>query len=330
MQIAKSEWTRWVSPTVIRSAALSWIGYLKAVLPKDAIKADGYLSLHQFWRSCPPHGHSRKRGGGRFDTGEGGGSCSDSVVFDGQRSPANGAREAQESDFTVEPILEVYGGRTKEFKIPALQRKREQSTSPQPHRKQSRTKEQLTHTIVNCQNVIISCHLTLDLNVALPSIKRGILTGLHAGRIKEFKENWALLTQDPWVLQTVQGFQLPLVAQPLQVTVPPQMQFALEQKNLISVEVQTMLEKQAITVVQPGQEGFISRMFLVPKKGGGYRPVVNLKALNRFIAEEHFKMEGFHMVKDLVKPHDWLAKIDLKDAYFLVPMDPNHYQFLQF
>ena len=36
------------------------------------------------------------------------------------------------------------------------------------------------------------------------------------------------------------------------------------------------------------------------------------------------------MVKDLVKPHDWLAKIDLKDAYFLVPMDPNHYQFLQF
>ena len=91
-----------------------------------------------------------------------------------------------------------------------------------------------------------------------------------------------------------------------------------------------MLEKQAITVVQPGQEGFISQIFLVPKKDGGYRSVINLKALNRFIAEEHFKMEGFHMVKDLVKPHDWLAKIDLKDAYFLVPMDPNHYQFLQF
>ena len=114
------------------------------------------------------------------------------------------------------------------FKIPAIQKKREQPTSPQPHRKQSRTKEQLTHTIVNCQNVIISCHLTLDLNVALPSIKRGILTSLHvtslhAGRIKEFKENWPLLTQDPWVLQTVQGFQLPLVAQPVQVTVPPQM-----------------------------------------------------------------------------------------------------------
>ena len=41
-------------------------------------------------------------------------------------------------------------------------------------------------------------------------------------------------------------------------------------------------------------------------------------------------MEGFHMVKDLVKPGDWLAKLDLKDVYFLVPIDPNHQKFLQF
>ena len=57
---------------------------------------------------------------------------------------------------------------------------------------------------------------------------------------------------------------------------------------------------------------------------------MNLKALDKFIVEEHFKMEGFHMVNDLVKPGDWLAKIDLKDAYFLVPVDPNHQKYLQF
>ena len=55
--------------------------------------------------------------------------------------------------------------------------------------------------------------------------------------------------------------------------------------------------------------------------------MVNLKALKRFIVEEHFKMEGFHVIKDLVRPGDWLAKLDLKDAYFLVP---NHQKYLQF
>ena len=45
---------------------------------------------------------------------------------------------------------------------------------------------------------------------------------------------------------------------------------------------------------------------------------------------EYFKMEGFHMVKDLVENKDWMAKIDLKDAYFLVPIRPAHQTFLQF
>ena len=60
-----------------------------------------------------------------------------------------------------------------------------------------------------------------------------------------------------------------------------------------------MLGKQAIRVVQSDQRGFVSQIFLVPKKDGGHKPVINLKALNKFIVEEHFKMEGFCMVKDL-------------------------------
>ena len=62
-----------------------------------------------------------------------------------------------------------------------------------------------------------------------------------------------------------------------------------------------MLEKQAISVVQSNKGSFISQLFVIPK---GYRPVVNLKALNKFITEEHFKMDGFHMVKDLVESRD--------------------------
>ena len=32
---------------------------------------------------------------------------------------------------------------------------------------------------------------------------------------------------------------------------------------------------------------------------------------------EHFKMEGIHMLKDLRRAGDWMAKIDFKDREFL-------------
>ena len=61
------------------------------------------------------------------------------------------------------------------------------------------------------------------------------------------------------------------------------------------------------------------RRFLDPKKDGGERPVINLKSLNKFVKTEHFRMEGIHMLKDL-QPGDWMAKVDLNDDYFMIPM----------
>lgn len=36
------------------------------------------------------------------------------------------------------------------------------------------------------------------------------------------------------------------------------------------------------------------------RRGGGQRPVVNLKELNGFLKYQHFKMEGIHLVKDRI------------------------------
>jgi hypothetical protein len=57
--------------------------------------------------------------------------------------------------------------------------------------------------------------------------------------------------------------------------------------------------------------------FLVPKKDGGQTPVINLKNLNVFLRYEYFKMEGIHLLKDLLLKDDWLVKIDLTDAYLI-------------
>jgi hypothetical protein len=59
-------------------------------------------------------------------------------------------------------------------------------------------------------------------------------------------------------------------------------------------------------------------------------PIVNLKALNNFVAYSHFKMKGLDAVKQLLEPGDFVTKIDLKDAYLFIPVLKEHKHFSVF
>ena len=76
----------------------------------------------------------------------------------------------------------------------------------------------------------------------------------------------------------------------------------------IDSEAATLLEKGALNMVKPVSGKFISSLFLVPKRDGNSRPVINLKELNVFLKYDHFKMEGIHLLRDLLQPQDWLEK----------------------
>ena len=145
------------------------------------------------------------------------------------------------------------------------------------------------------------------------------------GRLKYFTSTWEKITQVPWVLQVVQGYQIEFMKPPVQL-VPARMPSLTPTLETVLDQVQELLNKGAVHLVkQPVvTEGFISSLFVVPKKDGGNRPVVNLKPLNQYITYKHFKMEGIHMLRDLLKLGDWLVKIDLKDAYLTVPIWINH------
>ena len=77
-------------------------------------------------------------------------------------------------------------------------------------------------------------------------------------------------------------------------------------------------------------ENFMSQIFLVEKKDRGLRPVINLKDLNQFVKAEHFKMEGLHLLPDLLQSQDWIVKMDLKDVYLQVPIHPDYQHLLAF
>ena len=81
-----------------------------------------------------------------------------------------------------------------------------------------------------------------------------------------------------------------------------------------------MLGKGAIFKVSHQEGEFLSEIFIVRKKDGGHRPIINLKNLNKFVPHQHFKMEGSHCLKCLLQNGDYMCKIDLNDAYFSVSL----------
>lgn len=77
-------------------------------------------------------------------------------------------------------------------------------------------------------------------------------------------------------------------------------------------------------------DGFLSSIFVAPKKDGGWHPVINLKALNRFIFNPHLKVENIMSLRDIIREGDFMGRLDLKDAYTMVPVESRYWRFLKF
>ena len=97
-----------------------------------------------------------------------------------------------------------------------------------------------------------------------------------------------------------------------------------EKIGVIREEISTLLLKGAVRVV-PREEalanpGHYSQIFAVPKPGGKWRVVINLKPLNEHVHKETFRMETSRDVRALLKPGDFGAIIDLTDAYYTVKL----------
>ncbi|CAL9704266.1 unnamed protein product [Knipowitschia caucasica] len=119
----------------------------------------------------------------------------------------------------------------------------------------------------------------------------------------------------------------PTSVSPLVVT-----QVHSEHRAVLLSEISTLLEKKAIREVPPGdrQVGFYSRYFLIPKKDGNLRPILDLRGLNRFIRPLRCKMLTVSRVRQFICRGDWFVTIDLKDAYFQIPIWKGHWRFLRF
>ena len=91
-----------------------------------------------------------------------------------------------------------------------------------------------------------------------------------------------------------------------------------------------LIAKGAVELVPLPSPGFYSRLFVVWKTSGSWRPVIDLSHLNRFVDVSHFQMETIQSVLLSVRQGDWMASIDLKEAYLQVLVHPASRHFLRF
>ena len=105
----------------------------------------------------------------------------------------------------------------------------------------------------------------------------------------------------------------------------------LNKQSALSTAIQDLIRKGAIDIVQkPDSLGFYSRLFLVPKPGNRWRPVIDLSCLNNFLTIPKFKMETPESIRASLRKNEWVTSIDLTDAYLHIPIQPHSQKYLRF
>ena len=146
-----------------------------------------------------------------------------------------------------------------------------------------------------------------------------------------FLDQWRSITSNRFVLNMVQGHHLQLRSRPplfrnfqhFNVKVPA------AHHPVIQKEVDELLAKGAIEP-SSGGASFYSSVFVVPKRTGGLRPILNLKHFNCYMHIPSFKMPTLKTVWQLIQQGDYAFSIDLQDAYLHVPIVKHHRRFLHF
>ena len=154
-----------------------------------------------------------------------------------------------------------------------------------------------------------------------------------AGRLKNYINKWEEITSDSNILDIAHKCPIEFIdgIHPIQNQATIRNIVANDNNTrIIDAEIQNLLNIKVIEKVKSIEGEYISPIFVTPKKNGEYRMILNLKKLNEHVEYHHFKMDTFEMALHLIKQNCYMASVDLRHAYYSVPIDEQYQKYLRF
>ena len=152
----------------------------------------------------------------------------------------------------------------------------------------------------------------------------------QAGNIGTRYQSWRRLTSDRNILDIIsKGLEIRFNVDPPEVG-PYEYPKGQVQMKVIDQEILSVLQKGVVEYCNSEEGEFFSNLFTTPKKDGTYRTILNLKSLNKSCDKSHFKMETLSQALHMVRRGTYLASIDIKDAFYSVPIRASHKKYLKF
>ena len=103
-----------------------------------------------------------------------------------------------------------------------------------------------------------------------------------------------------------------------------------EESKIISEEITKLLKKRVIKECDREKGDFISTVFTRRKEDGDMLTILNLKQLNKHVTYQHFKMKFLSDVFKIIQPNCWMASVDLKDAFYTIPIHNAYQKYFKF
>ena len=161
------------------------------------------------------------------------------------------------------------------------------------------------------------------------------------GRLREHADDWRAIGASRRVFRWLKkGFKLPFIeggkAQALamrRTTCPKELciHYADQTKQRALFDlVDKLLEKGVIEEVPEGTLAMHCLIFLRPKPNGTWRGITDTSPLNEFLRVKPFKMDTALVIRRALTEGLWATSVDFSDAYYHIPMHPDHKQFLAF